>query len=158
MNGRDIPRKWFLIAVRLGEWDTAATSDCETYVDEKVCNDPTDITIELAVTHEHYDPFSFNLHNDIALLRLSRKVEYTAFITPICLPFDLTSRSAGFENQTLSVAGWGQTETRMSSNIKLKVNVDGFSTSDCQMKYARKSVEIKESQICAGGELGYDSW
>ena len=34
--------------------------------------------------HEHYDPRSYR--NDIALIRLNRKVEFTKSVYPICLP------------------------------------------------------------------------
>lgn len=159
VNGKDIPRRWSLIAVRVGEWDLTSTTDCEKFVDEEICNDPTaDISIQTKITHENYDPYSTSLHNDIALLRLSRDVEYSRSVQPICLPFINKFRVANFVNQTLSVAGWGQTESRSSSTRKLKVNIDGTSNADCQKKYKIKNVEIHESQICAGGELGYDSW
>lgn len=110
MNGKDIPIDWTLFGVRLGDWDKTTTEDCdESFVEEKVCSDPTvDISIELKITHENYDPYSRNQHYDIALLRLSREVDYTHYIQPICLQVDKNLRNENFEKQTLSVAGWGE--------------------------------------------------
>lgn len=45
-----------------------------------------------------------------------------------------------------------------SSSRKLKVNIDGMSMNDCQKVYNIENREISNTQICAGGELGYDSW
>lgn len=45
-----------------------------------------------------------------------------------------------------------------ASNLKLKVNVDGVSQSDCQSVYSSEKRDIIDSQVCAGGKKGFDSW
>lgn len=78
-------------------------------MNESVCSDPVvDITVEEKIVHESYEPNSKNQHNDIALLRLSRKVKYTEFIKPICLPVDSNLRNADLSGVELDVSGWGQ--------------------------------------------------
>lgn len=52
----------------------------------------------------------------------------------------------------------GKTEKISASNLKLKVNVNGVSTADCQRVYASENREIVDSQVCAGGVKGQDSW
>lgn len=159
VNGKDLPTTWNLSGVRLGEWDTTTDTDCDdSFTDGTVCNDPpVDIPIEEKVPHSNYDPQGSNQHNDIALLRLSREAPITTFIRPICLPVDSTIRNNLFEKQTLSVAGWGKTETVSASNLKLKVNVDGVSNNDCQRVYSSENRQIIGSQVCAGGKKGFDS-
>lgn len=160
VNGKDIPNTWTLTAVRLGEWDTTSTVDCDdSFVEEKVCSDPAvDILIESAISHHNYDPYSLSQHNDIALLRLASDVEYSHYIKPICLQADKNSRDLSYDRHTLTVSGWGKTEDGFASARKLKVNVDGVSRNDCQNMYNLENVEVVSSQICAGGQNGQDSW
>lgn len=110
VNGKDLPSTWLLTDVRLGEWDTSTTVDCDdSFINEKICNEaPVDVPIELKIPHENYDPHATNQHNDIALLRLAYDVRFTPYIRPICLPSDPSTRNNDFVKQTLSVAGWGK--------------------------------------------------
>lgn len=52
----------------------------------------------------------------------------------------------------------GKTEKVSASNVKLKVNVDGVSNSDCQKVYSSENRQIIDTQVCAGGKKGFDSW
>lgn len=62
---------------------------------------PKDYKIVERVIHPNYRPPS--LYYDIALFRLEKKVEFSAFVRPICLNADR------FLKPSLSVAtGWGQ--------------------------------------------------
>ncbi|CAO1427647.1 unnamed protein product [Diamesa serratosioi] len=159
VNGKDLPTTWQLTGVRLGEWDTTTENDCDdSFVNENVCAPPAiDIQIEQLIPHENYQPNAGNQHNDIALLRLAQKVTFNEFVAPICLPFESAVRNNNFVNQTLSVAGWGKTESVSASNLKLKVNVDGVTNSKCQDIYGSQNREIVGSQVCAGGLKGKDS-
>lgn len=104
-----MPSTWKLVSVRLGEWDTTTNVDCDdSYTNEQVCNNPhVDIPVEEKNVHESYQPNSKNQHNDIALLRLSRNVQYSDFIKPICLPLDSSLKNADLSGAALDVAGWG---------------------------------------------------
>ena len=46
------------------------------------------------------------LRNDIALLKLSRPVQYKEHIIPVCLP----KYKQTFEGKTATVVGWGRTK------------------------------------------------
>lgn len=64
----------FRTAVRLGEWDTTTDTDC----DNGDCSDPVvDVAVEELLSHENYNPNSKTQENDIALIRLSRDVDFT---------------------------------------------------------------------------------
>ncbi|XP_054611716.1 uncharacterized protein LOC129169362 isoform X2 [Dunckerocampus dactyliophorus] len=67
-------------------------------------NNPNEVsrTVDKIILHPNYDSLSFN--NDIALLRLSLPVTFTAYIRPVCL----AASSSEFHNGTDSwVTGWG---------------------------------------------------
>lgn len=44
----------------------------------------TSRSVEQIILHPHFQPANYD--NDIALLRLSQKVEFTELIRPVCLP------------------------------------------------------------------------
>ncbi|XP_076234951.1 ovochymase [Calliopsis andreniformis] len=141
-----------LDSVRLGEYNIAEDLDCiSDGATGSVCADSiVTVGIEERIVHENYQP-STNQY-DIALLRLSRNVKFTNFIKPICLP------SNAILKKNLFVAGWGKTENRTSSQIKLKVSLPLVDKQQCQEIYentARRSIGY--GQICAGGQKGKDS-
>lgn len=83
--------------------------DCDdSYINEQVCNNPpVDVSVEQRIVHENYEPNSKNQFNDIALLRLSKKVQFTDYIQPICLPVESSLRNKDLSGMSLDVAGWG---------------------------------------------------
>ncbi|XP_055591281.1 serine protease easter-like [Uranotaenia lowii] len=77
--------------IRLGEQNEATKEDCVESKDEKTgavtkeCAGPViDIPIESYVAHPEFDQPMYT--NDIAVIRMSREVEYNDYIRPICLP------------------------------------------------------------------------
>ncbi|KAF5271711.1 hypothetical protein FQA39_LY08034 [Lamprigera yunnana] len=147
---RNIPRGWRLVSVRLGEHNLDTDIDCTQY-----CADPPqNVAVEENIPHEGYDPNTIDRYHDIALVRLQREVEFTDFIRPICLPFDLNIEYPGIN---MTVAGWGRTENRSQSAVKLKVNVPVKQQSECIQTYKQANVNLRSGQICAGGIKGKDS-
>jgi len=142
------------VSVRLGEWDLTTDQDCEG---ELCSNPPLDIPFTEVFTHENYVPSSAAQENDIALIRLSRPVNFTDYIRPICLPVQSHLRNKVFDGVTMAVSGWGKTETASKSNRKLKVSVDGVPIDECNRVYRTLSVNIGPKQLCAGGKQGLDS-
>lgn len=152
VKGQDLPYNWRLSQVRLGEWNTSSTRDCT----KSGCSDPpVDVAVERIIAHENYDPANENQHNDIALLRLSNNVRFTDYVKPICLP--LNERRSTFEGYGMEVAGWGKTESKSESDVKLKVTVPVVSQSECRNVFGRVNRRIVDTQICAGGLSGKDS-
>lgn len=147
-----------LTAVRLGEWNLLTNPDCDdSFVNEQVCNNAfIDAGIEQIIVHEKFVPQSFNQLNDIALIRLSLKVAFTEFIKPICLQEEPTNIS--LVGQSVSVAGFGRTETAFSSNIKQKVSLDIVETEKCNQVFRATGRKLtNDLQICAGGKKNIDS-
>lgn len=63
----------------MGEHDLNQTRDCidDTPGFEDCSDNVLDIAIEEQIPHELYKPNDVNQHHDIALLRLSKEVEFT---------------------------------------------------------------------------------
>lgn len=154
VKGSDLPSNWRLSQVRLGEWNTSTPYDCI----QGQCTLPVqDIPVEQIFAHERYNPSDNNQHNDIALLRLSRNAQHTDFVKSICLPLGNNLQRSSFEGYDMEVAGWGKTETRTESDVKLKVRVPVVDNNNCASVYQRVNREVVNSQMCAGGNAGQDS-
>ncbi|VEN51792.1 unnamed protein product [Callosobruchus maculatus] len=158
LKGKELPKSWKLVGVRLGEYDTDNEIDCVGPPERRTCAPPPqNIPVEERIAHEQYDPYDVNQYNDIALLRLAREVNYTAFVKPVCVPNSQPVQNKSFVSKKLTVAGWGKTETSSESNIKLKLNVPVKSNNECVNTYRQANVALRPSQMCAGGERGRDS-
>lgn len=138
----------------MGEYDTDTDTDClpDGNGGMACADDPIVVGIEEQIAHEQYQPQSRDQRYDIALLRLSHDVNTTKYIRPICLPTESTSL-----NGRLNVAGWGKTESRSSSNVKLKLALPLVSQDQCDQTYSNAGVRLGFGQICAGGQRGKDS-
>ncbi|XP_018332507.1 CLIP domain-containing serine protease 2 [Agrilus planipennis] len=159
VKGKDLPRTWTLSSVRLGEYNTETEEDCVTSGNGyKWCSDkPIDIPVEERIAHEKYQPRDPNQYNDIALLRLSRAVNFTDYIKPVCLPTSSELINNDFVGTTMYVAGWGKTENSSDSPIKLKLKVPVKRITTCAEVYRNADIELGPTQMCAGGESGKDS-
>uniref|UniRef100_A0A336LMT0 CLIP domain-containing serine protease n=1 Tax=Culicoides sonorensis TaxID=179676 RepID=A0A336LMT0_CULSO len=159
VNSAELPKTWKLTGVRLGEWNLETEEDCDTSGVGSDCADPVqDIPVETLIPHEQYEPAGEQQYNDIALLRLARPAKLSYFVKPICLPSTPELRAdTAIQGKKFVVAGWGKTETRSQSDIKLKVGVDGVNKQTCNNVYQSQRRVIGDTQICAGGEKGKDS-
>ena len=87
---------------------------------------------------------------DIALLHLSKPVNYSDAVSPICMP----SSSRTFSNTTQCyVTGWGQIRESgpLSSNLRV-AQVPTIEHSKCAKMYQGKNVTPR--MLCAGYEQG----
>jgi secreted trypsin-like serine protease len=107
--------------------------------------------------HEKYAPQSLNQHNDIALLRLSSRVQYNDFIKPICLQPDRNLKITDLLGQSLVVAGFGATESASSSSTKQQVSIRVVETDKCDQIFRKEGRRLADTQICAGGVKNQDS-
>jgi spatzle-processing enzyme len=114
------------------------------------------VAVEEVILHEKYLPLSLNQHNDIALLRLSRNIQFNEIITPICLPQNKL-KATDIIGQTLTVAGFGRTENSPSSSIKLQVNLKVVGNDACDRTYRIDRRRLNETQFCAGGVKNEDT-
>ncbi|XP_039967127.1 serine protease easter-like [Bactrocera tryoni] len=146
------------IGVRFGEWDISYKRDCEKFSSRKSVCAPMymDIVVDVIITHPGYNKKT--LQNDIALLRLIRKVEFTDFISPICLPYHEDQGYIGAPNSTAEITGWGETLTRDESQIKQKATVKIFELNACRNRINRGVSGLHYSyspdlQICAMDDI-----
>ncbi|XP_077283142.1 ovochymase-like [Arctopsyche grandis] len=145
--------------VRLGEYNVLTEEDCVIDGEFEDCSDPSvDIEPEEIIVNPYYDPESIHQHNDIALIRLKEKVNFTDFIRPVCLPDIQLFPDYNFtDGSRLYVAGWGRSETGYASIVKLKLKVPIYNFEKCGLEYSPFNITLSPCQLCAGGELGKDS-
>nr|XP_019556420.2 CLIP domain-containing serine protease 2-like [Aedes albopictus] len=73
-----------MLKVRLGGWNITTERSCN----DRLCDGRIiDVAIETAFIHENFyqDFNSTNIHHDVALIKLVKRVNFTDFITPICM-------------------------------------------------------------------------
>ncbi|KYB29265.1 Serine protease easter-like Protein [Tribolium castaneum] len=133
-----------LYSVVLGEYNTRTVRDCATPPDD--CTDPIqEFSPEAVFTHPKF--LSEGALSDIALVRLNGSARFSDFVRPICLP---TNTFILNENETLLISGWGKTENRTTSDVKLKGKIKYLTQDSCSMR-------LDDSQICAGSSDGTDT-
>lgn len=139
------------LQVRLGEWDVANDDEFYPHIDSGV----HDIII-------HRDFYAGMLHNDIALLKLNRHVDFVNYphISPVCLP----QRGDHFEGSVCHVTGWGKDAFGTSGSfqkILKRVEVPVVRKSSCEhaLQDTRlgRSFRLHDGMSCAGGEQGKDA-
>lgn len=126
--------------VRLGDLDLVSDADGAS---------PLEMKVERIKVHERYDyrerqPLLF----DIALMKLSRPVEFSDSIRPICLPGLEYARTATFDGKTPFVIGWGRTEDGTKSDVLRQVQLPVQTEQECKLAYPK--VAIGPTHICAG--------
>lgn len=76
-------------------------------------------------------------------------------VRPICLPNP--SFPDPISGESVYVTGFGRTLHSKMSTIKQKLRLPVFNHSQCRAKFATKSVDVTNDQICAGGEFSKDA-
>ncbi|XP_063701401.1 serine protease easter-like [Culicoides brevitarsis] len=144
-----------LTGVRLGEWNLSSPIDC--FEPDDCADEPLNIAVSKVFKHPEYNK-NGEEENDIAVLRLAKPVKYSFFVKPICLPSDSELRAkTDFTDTKFVTAGWGRTEKKQQSEVKLKTVVDWVSLNACNVVYEKAKTKVTEKQLCAGGKNSRDS-
>ncbi|CAB1333995.1 unnamed protein product [Coregonus sp. 'balchen'] len=127
--------------VRLGEHNIARTEGSEQF-----------ISSSRVIPHPNYS--SYNINNDIMLIKLSKPATLNTYVQPVALP-----TSCAPAGTKCVVSGWGNTMSTMSSTAdsdKLQcLNLPILSFNDCDNSYPG---QITNAMFCAGFlEGGKDS-
>ena len=126
------------VTVRLGALDLRLRNQNER-----------NFTVETVLVHEDYNKTS--LEHDLALVKLTTKVDYTDIIHPICIP----DETLPTELKSAFAAGWGRTVPKGPvSNILQKVQVTVVQHVQCKAIYKSLKRNIFDSQLCAGDRDG----
>lgn len=140
------------IMVRIGDWDAASKS--ELYKDAS--HEVSDIFI-----HERF--YAGSLHNDIAVLRLHHKIQWSSMphVAPICLPNPQKQPMSGSK---CWVTGWGKDAFLQQGDyqaILQEVDVNVVDPRTCQNALQRAGLgnrfAMHHGWLCAGGEEGKDA-
>lgn len=124
-------------AIRLGVFDRY---ELEATVQE--------FTAANVIKHPGYNAATYA--NDIALIRLSDKAEFTEYVRPACLD----DQDAAPDK--LIASGWGLTKLRgRDSDILMKVILDKADSVECNAKYEQKKMLVDGArQLCYGAGKG----
>jgi secreted trypsin-like serine protease len=105
--------------------------------------------------HESYQ--NPKMRHDLALVRLDRPIIFDTFVSPICMPEGplLTMNHKG---SVMEVAGWGVHDmtSHRTSTLLLHVRVPIVNPRFCD-KTLGKFASVGPGQLCAGGQIGFDS-
>lgn len=91
------------------------------------CTDPVvDISVAETIVHENYSPGATTPNDDIALIRLAQSVNFTDFVSPICLPIAENLRNKTYENAYFTVTGFDGIESGKFERIDVKLLKNKF--------------------------------
>ncbi|KAL7735635.1 hypothetical protein ACLKA6_002523 [Drosophila palustris] len=140
--------RYQLVSIRLGEHKISTESDCRRTGRKIHCSPPVeDINVEKIFLHEDYSRFTG--HNDIALIKLARSVEYKQHIRPICLPITEELQQHTDSHEDFLVTGWGITENGTASDVLMEAGIQMRSRRTCAQSFLR---EITQTQLCVGDQ------
>ncbi|KAJ8721367.1 hypothetical protein PYW07_002142 [Mythimna separata] len=145
ITGAIVPKYGHIATARLGEYDTRTDVDC---VGSECADRPQEIPVASAYPHPGYSDNNRNKKDDIGIVRLAARAEYTYYVQPICL---VDNRDRLETGDDVYVAGWGKTQFERKSPIKMKLRLSIFDKDACISKYRPVGALLGENQFCAGG-------
>uniref|UniRef100_A0A3Q2UJZ5 Peptidase S1 domain-containing protein n=1 Tax=Fundulus heteroclitus TaxID=8078 RepID=A0A3Q2UJZ5_FUNHE len=113
-------------------------------------SNPNEVVRKVAQIVSHPDYNSRTPNNDIALLKLSKPVSFTSYISPVCLAASKSIFSSGVNTW---ITGWGTIGIPLPSPQNLmEVEVPIVENSQCNSSYGGNI--ITDNMICAGLQEG----
>uniref|UniRef100_UPI00398EBA82 mannan-binding lectin serine protease 2-like n=1 Tax=Pristiophorus japonicus TaxID=55135 RepID=UPI00398EBA82 len=117
-----------------------------------------EVISENVIIHEGYKGENLNFDNDIALIKLNRRVSLGQNILPICLP-GTEERYIVKEGDRGYVSGWGLTERKVISRKLKYVDVAVGNHSVCKEVYSKQIREgiplnVTDNMFCGGEKQG----
>nr|XP_016927917.1 chymotrypsin-like protease CTRL-1 [Drosophila suzukii] len=129
------------LVARLGEYERTRSEECVGYH----CNFRAEHMVDAGFKHRLYNP---NTHaNDIAILRLAKRVVYRDNIRPICIVWDPRWRKYIDSIDLLTGTGWGKTEGESDSDALRTLDIRRQPPEVCTQFIG---LTISGNQFCAG--------
>ncbi|EDS36292.1 polyserase-2 [Culex quinquefasciatus] len=149
-GGLHFERNGTCIVVRLGDYDydSSQRQNCSLF-NESDCSIPLPryYSIESIIVHPEFNVAS--LRNNVALVRVSRNINFKDHIQPICLPVTPSLRQQRLQQGI--IAGWGaQTYNDSYPRILRKATVQLWDQSDCEDLVDPKW-HVGDDVLCSGG-------
>ncbi|XP_017083592.1 serine protease grass [Drosophila eugracilis] len=129
------------LVARLGEYDRYEHETCYG----SYCTFRIEAKVERGFRHRQYNPRT--MANDIAILRLIRRIEYTDNIRPICIVWDTRWRNYINSRDPLTGTGWGKTENDSDSAKLMTVDLSRQDPEICNRLIYRT---LSSTHFCAG--------
>ncbi|XP_070140481.1 serine protease grass-like [Drosophila kikkawai] len=101
------------------------------------------------IIHDGFD--LRQMTHDIGLLLLSRDIEFSLHLYPICIILNPEVKSKVDSAYTFDAYGWGKTNESLLSNVLQKVTLDRYDRSECNKVFG---FSLPSSQICVGSNVG----
>ncbi|XP_053685497.1 transmembrane protease serine 2-like [Sabethes cyaneus] len=135
--------KYDALIVRAGEWDMQSLNEPQPYKEQ---------TVRLIKVHPAFK--STSLVNNVALIFLNDRFDFSSTIESICLP----PQDYEIDNGYVTAAGWGVTPTNRNNSQQILKSLDlpYVSPSECERVMRRQlgnsKFKLHDSFLCAGGE------
>ena len=102
------------------------------------------VDVKQTIIHSQFD--SYKLDNDIGLIQLKRKISFTDYIKPVCMPNKAYQKLISSPGKRGHVIGWGWTRTG-TPNILQELTLPVVQKSECKKAYPDS---LTENMFCAG--------
>lgn len=126
--------------MRLGDFGNGTNCDYGT----KNCTHYQRFGIDKIIVHRGFRKLRKVIKNDIALLRLDRRIQFGAKLQPVCLPFGGNNIPEPTPESLLTISGWGLTAEQNEVPAKRSVTVSVWEKQRC-----RETFEVDDTHICA---------
>ena len=141
---------WTVYDARIGETHFNVDPDCTHPNDVDSCApEPLQIGIESVYVELDYFNNDTTLENDIGLFYLKECLNFTRWISPVCIPeANYTGPAVGEE---VTAIGWGNKGPKPTDESEelLKVDLPVISKETCQEK---RNKTVHDNEICVGTE------
>ena len=102
---------------------------------------PHEIERDVVEILRHPDYRAGRAYFDVGMVRVDRKVEFTDYVLPICLPFQPVDDEDDLADDFVSLAGWGFNNRNEITNRLNLENLQVHSKSYCEDAFSKSRVE-----------------